>query len=109
MGVKANPNEEVWSEDRCFSIIFPAISKTIDLVAENKETRDEWVDALRHVLDSLIEPPESSLDYDSFIRKQFVNADTNKNGSLSIDETKALFRSFNLYLDTSTLKQHYSV
>lgn len=101
--------EETWKEECCFSIIFPALSKTIDLVADSKDTRDAWVNALNQILEYMVEPQESTLDCESFVRSLFINADTNKNGFLSIDETKALFRSLNLYLDTPTLTQHYLV
>jgi hypothetical protein len=108
LGLKEG-EEETWREECCFSIIFPAISKTIDLVADCKDTRNAWVDALNYVLQSFVEPKESILDYESFVRKQFKNADANKNGYLSLEETKVLFKSFNLYLDTPTLKQCYTV
>ena len=103
------PEQETWKEENCFSIIFPAVSKTIDLVADATETRDLWVQGIRHVIELLVEPKEHTLDYFSFVRKQFNKADVNQNGSLSVEEIKDLYKSFNLFLDTNAIKKAYSV
>lgn len=103
---------ETWREEQCFSIIFPALSKTIDLVAENKYKRNCWIRGLQYVILNNKSNKEQSLEsyqkaghYDSFIQRKFMKADANGNGTLSLEEIKLIFLSLSLFIDIPTLRE----
>ncbi len=43
--------------------------------------------------------------FSRFLKKQFQNADKNKNGSLTFDEVRSLIEQLNVKMDKDALKQ----
>ena len=94
--------------EKCFSVIFKDTHCSLDLVAESKEDRDMWVDALTHLIVT-IKSLGQQKEYEIFLRKQFQNADKNKNGSLTFDEVKTLTEQLNVKMDKEDLKKLFDV
>src|SRR5687768_6131016 len=88
-GMLENPREYFPPEEKCFSIIFENKSKTIDLVADNRVTRNVWVRALNHLVEKW-RAVDKEYAYDAWVRAQFKKADKKGNGTLKFSECHAL-------------------
>lgn len=79
----------------CFSLVFKDATPPLDLVAEDNNTRDLWVDVLSHLVVTIRSLGQQK-EYELFLKKQFQNADKNGNGSLTLDECHDLIGQLNI-------------
>jgi len=93
-------------EKTSFSIIFKPDSEAhvLDLVAEDEEVRDMWVDALRHLIVTLVSLSNQK-EYELYLKNQFRKADANGSGHLDFSETKELCNSLNIKLSREDFKK----
>jgi len=83
-----------------FSLIFSPESNLheLDLIAEDMETRNLWVDSISHIV-LLLRSMTNQKDYELYLKKQFKSADDNESGYLNFDEVKDLCRQLNIKMD----------
>ena len=88
----------------CFSLVFKDnVKPSLDLVAEDSNTRDHWVSALSHLIKTIRDLGEQK-DYELFLKKAFQKADKNGNKKLSFKEIKELMDSLNVKVDKAFLE-----
>jgi len=79
----------------------------IDLVADSPTTRDAWVDTLTHLVVTIRSLGQQQ-EYEMYLKKQFQNADKNKNGSLTFDEVKTLVDQLNVKIEKEDLRRLFN-
>ncbi|CAI5449222.1 unnamed protein product [Caenorhabditis angaria] len=92
--------QEVAPDHRCFSVIFSHakfLHKSVDFVADSKETRDKWVSVLTHLI-SVAKHQRVVFNETAWLIDKFQQADTNKNGLLTFDEVWNLLKRMNLQI-----------
>jgi len=96
-------------EDNSFSLIFKPQSNMheLDLVAEDCQTKDLWVDVISHMIVTL-NSLSSQKEYELFLKEKFRAADKDKTGYLDIQETKALCKLLNIKLDKEELERRFN-
>lgn len=107
-GLLENPQQYFPQEEKCFSIIFENKSKTIDLVADDKRTRNIWLRAVNYLIASW-NNVDKEFAYDAWVKEQFKKADKKGNGSLTFKECQALIKSLNIAMDKQQLKTLFHV
>jgi len=93
--------------DKCFTIKFKDNTPDLDLVAEDKLTRDELVNLLNHLLMTL-RSLEEQKKYEKFLRSKFDQADKNGSGEISLDECASLIDELNIKLPKGELERLFS-
>ena len=78
------------ASNRCFSLVFKD-QKTLDLIAEEVDKRNLWVDILSHIIASRASD-KKALDYESYLLKLFQTTDRNSDGNINFEEFKGLMR-----------------
>ena len=86
---KGSVNVDVPS-NRCFSLVFKD-QKTLDLIAEEADKRNLWVDILSHIVASRASD-KKAVDYESYLLKLFQTTDRNSDGNINFEEFKGLMR-----------------
>lgn len=91
--------------ETAFSLIFKPESNIheLDLVAEDRKTRDVWVEALSHLIVTL-KSLSHQKEYELFLKEKFRMADVNRSGYLDINETRDLCKLLNIKLDKDEIK-----
>eukprot|EP00090_Calanus_glacialis_P018621 TRINITY_DN2888_c0_g1_i14.p1 TRINITY_DN2888_c0_g1~~TRINITY_DN2888_c0_g1_i14.p1 ORF type:complete len:706 (-),score=250.49 TRINITY_DN2888_c0_g1_i14:266-2272(-) len=79
----------------------------LDLVAEDKQTRDAWVDAIKHLVVTL-KSLSHQKEYEMFLKTQFRRADSNNSGYLNFEEAKDLCKGLNIKLDKEDLRNLFN-
>ncbi|CAB3409159.1 unnamed protein product [Caenorhabditis bovis] len=96
-----NPEfQEMAPESQCFSVIFSHVKflhKSVDFVADSRETRDKWVSVLTHLI-SVAKHQRVVFNETAWLCDKFQQADTNKNGFLSFEEVWNLLKRMNLQI-----------
>ena len=88
----------------CFSLVFKDnMRPPLDLVAEDSNTRNLWVTALSHLVNTIRDLGEQR-DYELFLKKAFQKADKNGNKKLSFKEVRELMESLNIKVDKTFLE-----
>eukprot|EP00092_Neocalanus_flemingeri_P005512 GFUD01005942.1.p1 GENE.GFUD01005942.1~~GFUD01005942.1.p1 ORF type:complete len:789 (-),score=239.22 GFUD01005942.1:53-2419(-) len=97
------------NNDTSFSLIFDKESNIheLDLVAEDKETRDTWVDAIKHLIVTL-KSLSHQKEYELYLKNQFRKADSNNSGYLDFEEAKDLCKSLNIKLEKEDLRNLFN-
>jgi len=105
----ALPKYNKINNDNTFSLIFNPESNIheLDLVADNKNTRDTWVDAIKHIVVTL-KSLSHQKEYELYLKNQFRKADGNNNGYLDFDEAKDLCKGLNIKLDKEELRKLFN-
>ena len=80
----------------------------MDLVAEDGTTRDMWVESLTHLV-ATVKSLGQQKEYEMFLKKQFVKADKNKNGSLTFEEVRGLVDQLNVKMEKEDLQRLFDV
>ncbi|VDN51859.1 unnamed protein product [Dracunculus medinensis] len=100
-----------FQEDSCFSVIFinrQFLNKSIDFLAENRESKTIFVTALRHLINKhIIE--RLNFDEKRWVTDKFDEADRNKNGKLTFDEIWSILKAMNLQLSKAYAKKMFMV
>ena len=92
-----------YQTSRCFSILLN--DRTIlDLIAEEDNVRNLWVDTLSH-LTSRINSQKSGLDYESYLQNLFKQIDKDNNSSITFDEFKYLAAQLHIEEDEKSLRK----
>jgi len=89
-------------EDQCFSIKFKNNRPCLDFVADSKEIRDTWMDALNRSVD-VIQDMKSKKQYEVYLNKIFNMADTNNDQRLTVDELIKLIRAMGIQIEVEQL------
>jgi Ca2+-binding EF-hand superfamily protein len=97
------------NNETAFSLIFSPESNMheLDLVAEDKRTRDVWVETIKHLVITL-KSLSHQKEYELFLKNKFRAADANKSGYLNFEETKDLCKGLNIKLDKEDLKNLFN-
>ncbi|XP_042209037.1 1-phosphatidylinositol 4,5-bisphosphate phosphodiesterase delta-4-like isoform X3 [Homarus americanus] len=104
----AGGEEPVLEESKCFSVIHgPGGRDVLDLVAATEDERDAWVSGLSHLVQSVKSLHEEK-QYDVWLRKQFVEADKDNNGSLNFNECCSLLKQLNIKMDKTHAKKLFN-
>jgi len=92
-----------------FSLIFVPDSNLheLDLVAEDMETRNLWVDAISHLILTL-RSLSYQKEYELFLKSAFRKADENSSGFLNIDEVKDLCKVLNIKMERDKMVQLFN-
>ena len=93
-------------KDLCFSVVFKDDTPPLDLVANDKSTRDIWVEVLSHLVATIRSLGEQK-EYELFLRKKFKNADKDESGKLTLDECKKLVEELNIKMSKEDLESHF--
>jgi len=95
--------------ETAFSLIFSPESNMheLDLVAEDKKTRDVWVETIKHLVITL-KSLSHQKEYELFLKNKFRAADANKSGYLNFEETKDLCKGLNIQLEKEELKKLFN-
>ncbi|CAH1795147.1 unnamed protein product [Owenia fusiformis] len=90
-------------EDQCFSIIVGSQHKSLDLVENSKQGRDDWVHGLRYLIrkhkDLALHKQQ-----DLWLRKMFEFADKDQSGALELGEIVRLLKHLNIDVTTEEAK-----
>jgi len=97
------------TNNTAFSLIFTPESSIfrLDLVAEDNDTRDAWVDTLRHLVVTL-KSLSHQKEYELFLKNKFRAADANNSGYLDYKEVKALCSGLNIKLEKEDIAERFS-
>merc|ERR1719206_974385 len=95
--------------ETAFSLIFSPESNMheLDLVAEDKKTRDVWVETIKHLVITL-KSLSHQKEYELFLKNKFRAADANKSGYLNFEEIKDLCKGLNIQLEKEELKKLFN-
>jgi len=94
------------TRQHCFSIIFKGNTRPLDLVSDDVATAKLWVDVLNHLL-ATIRSLGQQREYELYLKKQFQQADKNKNGSLTFEECLGLTEQLNIQMDKKNLLEFF--
>ena len=92
-----NKKESIYintSPNRCLSLVFKN-QKTLDLVAEDDDKRNIWVDTLSYII-ATRESDKKALDYESYLLKLFKDTDRNGDGNINYEEFKGLIKQLHI-------------
>ncbi|XP_051269296.1 1-phosphatidylinositol 4,5-bisphosphate phosphodiesterase delta-1 isoform X4 [Dicentrarchus labrax] len=95
-GLRKYTGEQV--EGRCFSIIFKARRKNLDLIASSEEEAKQWVNSLQKML-SIINNLTAQQKTEHWIVSCLRKADKNEDDKLSQSEVKNFLRLINIEVD----------
>jgi len=97
------------SNNTAFSLVFSPESNLheLDLVAEDKATRDTWVEGIKHLVVTL-KSLSHQKQYELFLKTQFKKADANNSGNLNLDEVKDLCKTLNIKLEKEEMKKLFN-
>ncbi|KAI6181026.1 Phosphoinositide phospholipase C [Aphelenchoides besseyi] len=87
-------------ESCCFSIIYrhpKFVCKSVDFVTSSPETKQKWINALNNVI-LAFSRNIVSFDEKLWLKRNFKNADLNRNGQISFDELWKLLKKLNLQM-----------
>jgi len=107
--ILARTEIENFNKDAAFSIIFKSATniRELDLVAETVETKEIWVDVLKHMIGTL-QSISNQRTYEFYLKTQFKNADKNSSKYLSFEEVKGLCKSLNIKVDKEQLQEAFN-
>ncbi|KAH9402526.1 1-phosphatidylinositol 4,5-bisphosphate phosphodiesterase delta-4 [Tyrophagus putrescentiae] len=86
-------------EQHCLSIVFRGQLRTVDLIAPTRAARRKWYHALRLLMAASTEYQAIKQDFNVFLLEQFQQADRDRNGIITFDETLAMLRRLNIAFD----------
>ncbi|KAI0239686.1 1-phosphatidylinositol 4,5-bisphosphate phosphodiesterase delta-1 [Lamellibrachia satsuma] len=104
--VKAFKHLHNVKEDRCFSVVIGDKHKTLDLVAQDRDTKCTWVTGLKHLQKKLL-AADLSTKHEMWIKSLFKTADKNGDNVLSLKEIVGLLKHVNIECDFDTAKQMF--
>ncbi|CAF2012824.1 unnamed protein product [Rotaria magnacalcarata] len=93
-------------DDLAFSILHSRGRKSLDLLANDAETRDNWVTGLEMLIQDSIGKPYTKIT-DRWLEGLFNEADRNRNGLLCKDEVHRLLEKLNVRLTTEEFEQYF--
>ena len=82
------------SSNRCFSLILKN-QRTLDLIAEEDDKRNLWVDTLSYIIASRASD-KKTIDYKSYLLKLFQDIDKNGDGNITFNEFRILVKQLHL-------------
>ncbi|CAD5121120.1 DgyrCDS9660 [Dimorphilus gyrociliatus] len=91
-------------ESQCFSIVIGSKYKTIDLIAPDKQKRDQWVQGIRGLMRKMQQASPAEL-HQLWLQALFMKADKNNDKELSLAEICELLNDVNIRIDKSNAKK----
>ncbi|KAL9970552.1 hypothetical protein ACROYT_G022950 [Oculina patagonica] len=101
---------EVYTENRCFSIIHGDDFSTLDLVFPTQEESLHWTVGLRYLLakkSAEDEPLRRQTSRDQWLKEVFLLADKSGDGLLSVDEVFSLMHKLNVKISNRKLRETF--
>ncbi|CAF1232130.1 unnamed protein product [Rotaria sp. Silwood1] len=92
--------------DLAFSILHSRGRKSLDLLANDTETRNNWVTCLETLIRDSIGKPYTKIT-DRWLEGLFIDADRDRNGLLCKDEVHQLLEKLNVRLTTDEFEQYF--
>ncbi|KAM3860617.1 1-phosphatidylinositol 4,5-bisphosphate phosphodiesterase delta-1a [Diretmus argenteus] len=94
-------------EDQCFSIIFKARKKNLDLMAANKEEAKQWVSGLEKIISNMRNLSRQQKS-EHWIFNCMRKADKNEDNKMTLKELKHFLRQINVEVDDTYAEELFS-
>lgn len=96
-------------ENLALSILYDNNRKSLDLIAENEETRSRWIEGLQYLVGRYQYHKRSHREItDRWISHLFDQADIDHSGQLNRQEVRRILHTFNIVLDDQEIDSYFT-
>ncbi|XP_063228371.1 1-phosphatidylinositol 4,5-bisphosphate phosphodiesterase eta-2-like isoform X2 [Bacillus rossius redtenbacheri] len=93
-------------EASCFSIVHGRSKHSVDLVAPDPTVADHWVRGINHLI-TVLRSLHQEQRFERWLKQQFDDADTDKNGILTFEECLKLLNQLNIKIPKSLVRRMF--
>ncbi len=90
--------------ERAFSVVYGGKFETLDLICDNPDQRDKWIEALRYLIES-----SGGDDLQTFLKQMWSRVDKNGDGKLDMNEILSLLHSLNVKYNKKQIKRDFEL